>query len=106
MTSSPESVIVLSLPESSELLSVSEALSVFSLSTSVPLVDGVEPTSSWAGFVRGFWTFFFLASSATVAAVFRLSAFLCNFSAFCRKKWGGDQFKFSNDTYKVELVDN
>ena len=85
--------MVLSLPESSELLSVSEALSIFSLSTSATRGDGAEPVSSGVGFVRGFWTFFFLAASsaATVAAVFRLSAFLCSFSAFYKKeqkKWG------------------
>lgn len=80
--------MVLSLPESSELLSVSEVLSVFSLSTSATRGDGVDPTRSGVDFVRGFWTFFFLAASsaATVAAVFRLSAFLCSFSAFCKKE--------------------
>lgn len=88
ITSSPESVIVLSLPESSELLSVSEALSVFSLSTSALLrIDG-GPTRSWVGLVRCFWAFFFLAaSSATAVAFLRLSAFLCNFSAFCNGRY-------------------
>ena len=80
--------MVLSLPESSELLSVSEALSIFSLSTSATRGDGAEPASRGVGFVLGFWTFFFLAASsaATVAADFRLSAFLCSFSACCKKE--------------------
>ena len=81
---------------------------MFSLSTSGTRGDGVEPMSKGVGFVRGFWTFFFLATSSAAAAVaadFRLSAFLCSFSAFCRKEHkkagGGIQPKFSNGTYLI-----